>query len=319
MTDRRRRDSPSTRRATHCVTTLRPCARDWTALAGGDQGTPPPFDPTAETLRSVRSAFAPLAVRGQPPSARGRGRTGRGGGVVVRRDCTSRTAAAGQASRWPAASSKVRTGARSLPSAPLRYWRLVDLDPRRDGSLSHARLLIGERTLHHLLGLVYLDDSLHALLSAVARRRRSLAGAPRSRDAHLEAALVGCRQRVRRDRRRRPVAAQRRGARVRGSRAAAVRPARRRRAGRRDGARPPGARLDAGSAAVAGRPARRRRRRRRRSPRSPIESARRWSISTDDNVAGRQPIVRAPAPDLADIERTQGLVARRRSANVPRR
>ena len=53
-----------------------------------------------------------------------------------------------------------------LPTGPIRYWRLMDVEPRRDAPLTHSRFKISERALHHLLGLVYLDDSLHALLSA---------------------------------------------------------------------------------------------------------------------------------------------------------
>ena len=53
-----------------------------------------------------------------------------------------------------------------LPTGPLRFWRLMDVEPRRDAPLTHSRFKISERALHHLLGLVYLDESLHALLSA---------------------------------------------------------------------------------------------------------------------------------------------------------
>ncbi len=53
-----------------------------------------------------------------------------------------------------------------LPTGPLRYWRLMDVESRRDAPLTHSRFKISERALHHLLGLVYLDESLHALLSA---------------------------------------------------------------------------------------------------------------------------------------------------------
>jgi hypothetical protein len=42
----------------------------------------------------------------------------------------------------------------------------MDVEPRRDAPLTHSRFKISERVLHHLLGLVYLDDSLHALLTA---------------------------------------------------------------------------------------------------------------------------------------------------------
>lgn len=48
-----------------------------------------------------------------------------------------------------------------LPTGPLRFWSLVDLDTRRDTPMAHARIAIAERALHHLTGLVYLDESLH--------------------------------------------------------------------------------------------------------------------------------------------------------------
>ena len=54
-----------------------------------------------------------------------------------------------------------------LPTAPLRYWRLVEVESRRDAALVQARLSPSERILHHLAGLVYLDEGLHAQLSAV--------------------------------------------------------------------------------------------------------------------------------------------------------
>jgi len=53
-----------------------------------------------------------------------------------------------------------------LPTGPLRYWRLLDVESRREGALANARLSITERALHHLTGLVYLDESLHGLLAA---------------------------------------------------------------------------------------------------------------------------------------------------------
>jgi hypothetical protein len=136
------------------------------ALSGGDQGTPPPFEAAAETLGSMRSAFAlspfeanllllAAAVELDADVASlCRGLHGQHGGSGASFALASR---AFEGAHWSAL----------LPSAPLRYWRLVDLDSRRDGSLSHARLLVSERTLYHLLGLVYLDDSLHAVLSAV--------------------------------------------------------------------------------------------------------------------------------------------------------
>ena len=132
--------------------------------AGGHEA--PPFEPTAETLHSVRSAFAlsPFETNLLLLAA----------AVELDADVASLCNGLQQPNGGGGASfalaSRVFEGphwSALLPSAPLRYWRLLDLDSRRDGSLSHARLLIGERTLHHLLGLVYLDDSLHALLSAV--------------------------------------------------------------------------------------------------------------------------------------------------------
>ena len=53
-----------------------------------------------------------------------------------------------------------------LPTGPLRFWPLVDLDLRRDSTMAHARIVIAERTLHHLTGLAYLDESLHAWVTA---------------------------------------------------------------------------------------------------------------------------------------------------------
>jgi len=52
-----------------------------------------------------------------------------------------------------------------LPTAPLRYWRLLDIDTPGADSLALARLRVCERALHHLAGLVYLDESLHAWLT----------------------------------------------------------------------------------------------------------------------------------------------------------
>ena len=136
------------------------------ALAGGEQGTPPPFEAAAKTLRNVASAFALSSFEANLLLL--------AAAVELDADVASLCGGLQQQNAGSGASfalaSRVFEGAHwsaLLPSAPLRYWRLVDLDSRRDGSLSHARLLIGERTLHHLLGLVYLDDSLHALLGAV--------------------------------------------------------------------------------------------------------------------------------------------------------
>jgi hypothetical protein len=45
-----------------------------------------------------------------------------------------------------------------LPSAPLRYWRLVDVTSA--GSLTQAPLRIDERILHYLTGISYVDERL---------------------------------------------------------------------------------------------------------------------------------------------------------------
>ncbi|WP_255954117.1 ATP-binding protein [Streptomyces odontomachi] len=51
------------------------------------------------------------------------------------------------------------------PVAPLRRWRLVELDPTgTEGRLTTARLRLDERILHFLLGSPYLDERLHGLL-----------------------------------------------------------------------------------------------------------------------------------------------------------
>ena len=293
MTDRPTSEGPSTRRAMHCVTTLRPFARAWTGWQAATRRRRRRSRHRGDAAQRALGVCA-LGVRGQPPAYLRR----RSNWTRRSRRCAGglHQQNGGSGASF-ALASRVFDGAHwsaLLPSAPLRYWRLVDLDSRRDGSLSHARLLVSERTLHHLLGLVYLDDSLHALLergrtpTAISGRRTAT-----RRGAHLEAALVGCRQRIRHDRRRRPVAAQRRGARVRGSRSAPVRAARRRCAGRRDRARPPGARLDAGSAACRRRSCSSKAALRRRSPRSPIESARRWSSApTTTSPDGSRSFVR---------------------------
>ena len=52
-----------------------------------------------------------------------------------------------------------------LPTSPLRYWRLVDVEPRRSDTLAEAPVKVSERVLHQIVGLVYLDESLHALLT----------------------------------------------------------------------------------------------------------------------------------------------------------
>jgi hypothetical protein len=52
------------------------------------------------------------------------------------------------------------------PAAPLRHWRLVDLEPGE--SLATRPLRIEERVLHHLAGLEYLDDRLGGVVARVA-------------------------------------------------------------------------------------------------------------------------------------------------------
>jgi ATPase family associated with various cellular activities (AAA) len=47
------------------------------------------------------------------------------------------------------------------PTAPLRYWRLLELQPA-DG-LANAPLRIDERVLHYLTGVTYPDERLHGL------------------------------------------------------------------------------------------------------------------------------------------------------------
>jgi hypothetical protein len=53
-----------------------------------------------------------------------------------------------------------------LPTSPLRYWNLVNADPRADEGLVLARIRIAERVLHHVTGLVYVDEALHAWVRA---------------------------------------------------------------------------------------------------------------------------------------------------------
>jgi len=65
------------------------------------------------------------------------------------------------------------------PTAPLRRWRLIELDPGEP--LTEARLRIDERVLHHLAGVPYVDERLFGLVEPVfaalklASSRRSLA------------------------------------------------------------------------------------------------------------------------------------------------
>jgi hypothetical protein len=51
------------------------------------------------------------------------------------------------------------------PAAPLRYWRLVDVDA--DDSLTAAPVRIVERILHYLAGIEHLDSSLDGLVEPV--------------------------------------------------------------------------------------------------------------------------------------------------------
>ena len=55
-----------------------------------------------------------------------------------------------------------------LPTAPLRYWRLLEFNA--GGSIGHTPLRIDERILHHLTGLSYLDERLHGLLQPLPAR-----------------------------------------------------------------------------------------------------------------------------------------------------
>jgi hypothetical protein len=55
------------------------------------------------------------------------------------------------------------------PHAPLRYHRLIDVDPG-DG-LAFGRLRIDERVLHYLVGVSWLDARLHGLLTPVPTDR----------------------------------------------------------------------------------------------------------------------------------------------------
>jgi hypothetical protein len=49
------------------------------------------------------------------------------------------------------------------PAAPLRYWRLVDLEP--GGALTQNPIRIDERILHYLVGASHLDDRLAGLVT----------------------------------------------------------------------------------------------------------------------------------------------------------
>jgi hypothetical protein len=52
-----------------------------------------------------------------------------------------------------------------VPTAPLRHWRLIEIDP--GPTLTASRLHIDERALHHLTGVTYLDSRLRALVEPV--------------------------------------------------------------------------------------------------------------------------------------------------------
>ena len=56
-----------------------------------------------------------------------------------------------------------------LPTSPLRYWQLLDVETAGNEPLTHARLRITERLLHHLTGLVYLDSALHPWVAPCQR------------------------------------------------------------------------------------------------------------------------------------------------------
>jgi len=56
------------------------------------------------------------------------------------------------------------------PAAPLRYWRLVEVEQGHD-ALTQARLRIDERVLHQLTGISYLDERLRGLFESVAPPR----------------------------------------------------------------------------------------------------------------------------------------------------
>jgi hypothetical protein len=52
-----------------------------------------------------------------------------------------------------------------VPSAPLRRWRLIEVEP--GPALTHSPLRVDERVLHHLVGLDYLDERLNGLVRPV--------------------------------------------------------------------------------------------------------------------------------------------------------
>ena len=60
------------------------------------------------------------------------------------------------------------------PDAPLRHWRLLEID--EGAGLTSARLRIAERVLHYLAGLDHLDYRLQSLLRPVSDDAPHLAG-----------------------------------------------------------------------------------------------------------------------------------------------
>jgi ATPase family associated with various cellular activities (AAA) len=71
------------------------------------------------------------------------------------------------------------------PAAPLRFHRLVEIDPSE--SVVNGPLRIDERVLHHLAGLDYLDDRLQGLVFPVATPDR----VPESQEA-IVAEVAAC-------------------------------------------------------------------------------------------------------------------------------
>ena len=131
------------------------------ALDRGDEVADRPASVHADTLRATKAAFGLSDFECHVLLL----------GAAIELDtevaslCERITSQAGH--RWAtfALASRVFGGAHwsaLLPTGPLRFWPLVDLDLRRDSTMAHARIVIAERTLHHITGLVYLDESLHA-------------------------------------------------------------------------------------------------------------------------------------------------------------
>jgi hypothetical protein len=54
----------------------------------------------------------------------------------------------------------------TTPAAPLRYWRMVELEP--GDRLSSSRIQLDERILHFLVGIQYLDARLHRYMQGVS-------------------------------------------------------------------------------------------------------------------------------------------------------